>query len=59
MTEIFDLIAGTDTGAIIAGSIAKNKPDSDESRNLVKPSLDFFADNGEDYYKSRTLGAWW
>lgn len=34
MTEIFDLIAGTDTGAIIAGQIAYNNPSSSLT-NLV------------------------
>jgi hypothetical protein len=40
MTELFDLIAGTDTGAIIGGQIAVLNNDQDD--NLVQKSMDFF-----------------
>jgi patatin-like phospholipase/acyl hydrolase len=39
MTELFDLIAGTDTGAIIAGSLAVK---SEINNNLVENSMKFF-----------------
>ena len=58
MTEIFDIIAGTDTGAIIAGSIAYNDPNSDEI-NYVSKAMNFFEEHGEEYYKARKLGAGW
>jgi predicted acylesterase/phospholipase RssA len=41
MTEIFDMIAGTDTGAIIAGAISVRK-ETTKNINLVKDTMDFF-----------------
>jgi hypothetical protein len=56
MTEIFDLIAGTDTGAIIAGAIAVR---NDTTRNLVNNTMAFFEEYGTEYYKARKLGVGW
>ena len=48
MTELFDMIAGSETGAIIGTVI--NLPNTDASTNSTQPNM-YFASDARDWFK--------
>lgn len=65
MPELFDMIAGSDTGAIIASTLVVPKqPGTDESKDWkinqfwAKSSMEFFMSNSE-LWESTSLSIWW
>jgi len=62
MPELFDLIAGSETGAIIASSlvIPKDKDSKDDWPNkyFAERSVNFFKEHGENLYHTNSLPTW-
>ena len=56
MNKLFDMIGGSETGAIIAASLAipdENNPTM--AKNLAKVSLKWFEDNGDILYHDQKM----
>lgn len=62
MPELFDIIAGTETGAIIAGSLVipgKNTSENDFVAMYAEDSKRFFKNHAKDLFVSQELSFWW
>ena len=61
MPELFDLIAGTETGAIIGSSLVvpgDGKTPESLVKNYAEESMTFFKDYSSDLYVAQTLNFW-
>ena len=62
MPELFDIISGTETGAIIAGSLVipgKNTSEDDFVNMYAENSKNFFKQHSKDLFVSQELSFWW
>ena len=57
MPEIFDIIAGTDTGAIIGGSLVI-KGDNGMPKYSASKTMEFFEEAGAKIYTPNSLSPW-
>lgn len=56
MNELFDMVAGSETGAIIAATIAQPKEaGSQEAKHFAKKATDFFLRNIDVMYVDAAL----
>lgn len=60
MSELFDMVAGSETGAIIASTLAQAKASgSKEPKYNAQTATDFFERNVDVMYVDATLGEGW
>lgn len=62
MPELFDIIAGTETGAIIAGSLVlpgKNTSENDFVAMYAENSKEFYRQHSKNLFVSQEVGFWW
>ena len=60
MYELFDMVAGSETGAIIAGILAEPKEvGSKEGKNTAANAVEYFRDNTDELYRNSELAVGW
>ena len=62
MPELFDMIAGSDTGAIIGGNLIIPNPDQSSSQinaNFADKTTKFFLDYHSQLYVGKTMPFFW
>lgn len=60
MNELFDMVAGSETGAIIAGILAEPKEaGSTKAKHTAAKAVEYFTDNTDTFYRNSELGAGW